>query len=227
MQRQSIKQGEQLLEQSLDLQRSATEAFMRNGLAAQRSAQEQGAQFAREFANSQLELFETSIDENEVLSGLEEQFEMFNESQNEAWDDFVSAYLKAIGQMSEQQKELVDHMTETFIDAQQDIERRTIAGVEDAEEAVETVQQQTEETVERVGESAEAAERQFEAQAESVSESLQALSGIGATYAERLVEHGIDSVEALAEANVEAIAEAADVSTTQAEEWIEAAESSA
>jgi polyhydroxyalkanoate synthase len=49
---------------------------------------------------------------------------------------------------------------------------------------------------------------------------LESVNGIGPTYAERLREAGIDGLAALATADPEAIAEAADVAVSRAEDWI-------
>ena len=75
MQRQSIKQTQQLFEQGLELQRNALEAFMHNGISAQRSAQKQGTELAQNLFNAQYEAFESTIDEDEIRSAIDEQFE--------------------------------------------------------------------------------------------------------------------------------------------------------
>ena len=52
---------------------------------------------------------------------------------------------------------------------------------------------------------------------------LESIDGIGPTYAERLRDAGIDGLAALAAADVEAVAEAADVPEDRAEDWIDQA----
>ena len=52
-------------------------------------------------------------------------------------------------------------------------------------------------------------------------ESVETLAGIGPTYAERLADAGLGTVDALGAADAETVAEAAEVSVTRAEEWLE------
>lgn len=54
-------------------------------------------------------------------------------------------------------------------------------------------------------------------------ESVDAIEGIGPVFAERLTEHGIGDIRALASANPDQVAEAAGVSTARAKTWIELA----
>lgn len=49
------------------------------------------------------------------------------------------------------------------------------------------------------------------------------IDGIGPTYAERLAKAGLGSVDALADASPDRVAEAAGVSTTRARNWIDVA----
>ncbi|AZH27152.1 hypothetical protein DU502_05255 [Haloplanus aerogenes] len=53
---------------------------------------------------------------------------------------------------------------------------------------------------------------------------LETVDGIGSTYAERLRRAGIRSIADLADASVDAVAAAADVSVDRATDWIERAE---
>lgn len=218
MQRQSTRQNQRFLELGLEIQRSAAQTFLRNGLAAQRSVQEQGIEFAREAADAQLEAFGA-----------------FEESGDEAWDDFEAEFLAAVDELGEQQRAVLAESVEAFLDANRNAERETVEGVQAASSAARTVRQQTE-AVSRTAqqsaedaadETAEAAEQQAELQAEVVDESLDnlvALEELGSTHADRLRERDIESTDDLAEADVAAVAAAADVSEAQAEAWIEAAQ---
>jgi len=67
---------------------------------------------------------------------------------------------------------------------------------------------------------AEADEADAETVDDSDTESVETLAGIGPTYAERLGDAGLGTVDALAAADAETIAEAANVSVTRAEEWL-------
>ncbi|MFC7010052.1 helix-hairpin-helix domain-containing protein [Halalkalicoccus sp. GCM10025704] len=75
MQRQSIKQTQQLFEQGLELQRNALETFLHNGISAQRSAQKQGTELLQQLLNAQFDAFESAVDEDEIRSAMDDQFE--------------------------------------------------------------------------------------------------------------------------------------------------------
>jgi polyhydroxyalkanoate synthase len=69
--------------------------------------------------------------------------------------------------------------------------------------------------------SGEAVEIEIEADRDDGTDLRSAIDGIGPTYAERLSEAGIDTVEQLSSAAVSTVAEAAGVSEKRAEGWIE------
>jgi polyhydroxyalkanoate synthase len=67
-----------------------------------------------------------------------------------------------------------------------------------------------------------------EAESESASGTealVDALAGVGPTYADRLVDAGFDTVEAIAEADREALSDATEAPTSRVEDWIEQARS--
>lgn len=257
MQRQSIRQGQKLFERSLDLQMNATEAFVRNSLAAQRSVQRQGTEFAQKLFDAQFDAMESAMDGDEFRSTMERQFEErsdlnqqllnaefeqgtefarhmmnaqfdavestldgdeydfreavdrqfdeFDETQNEAWDELEDDFVEAFENLGDQQKLMVAQSMAAFVDVQEEAEQQTVEGLHTAEAAI------------------EASERQAHEVAETAQMQLEEISGLGSTYADRLREQGIESHTQLAQATVETIAESADVSEEQAEEWIEAA----
>lgn len=265
-QRQSIKQSQQLFEQSLELQQNVIKTCLQNGISAQRSAQQQGTELAQSLFNAQLDAFQSALDAEEIKkeadqlfeqnaeqtqqlinaqydqgtaltqqlfdaqydafasalddeqfrAAVEDQFEEFDDIQSETWDEFESEFAASFEELTEQQKELVDQSVEAFLDAQSDAEQQTVEGVQQAEEVAQTAQQQTQEiAVEGVN------------SAESVDEPLESIEGLGEAYADRLREQGIESITHLAQANTGTIADAAEVSEDQAEEWIKAAQSQA
>jgi len=74
------------------------------------------------------------------------------------------------------------------------------------------------------GEANEAEETETEPEtAESSPDVQEAIDGVGPTYAERLRAAGFGTVAALADADPEPVAEAADVGVTRAEDWIDQA----
>jgi predicted flap endonuclease-1-like 5' DNA nuclease len=315
MQRETIKQTQQLFEQSLELQQNALEAFMHNGISAQRSAQKQATELVQQLANAQYDAIESAVDEDEIRAALDEQFEQnaqhtqrlmnaqfeqgaelfqqlfnaqldavesavddeeyrsamngqlydFEAAQDDAWDEFESGFVEAFDALNAQQQRVVAQSVEAFIDAHHDAERQTVEGVRQAEQAAETaqrqgqqvaetaqhqteqaartVQQQTQEVVETAAEGAEEiAEESADATEEIASESadvdidvededdgqeLESIEGLGPTYADRLRQYGIQSVEHLAQADGETVADAAQISEERAGEWITSAQSQA
>ncbi|WP_336364993.1 helix-hairpin-helix domain-containing protein [Halalkalicoccus salilacus] len=320
MQRQSIKQTQQLFEQGLELQRNALETFLHNGISAQRSAQRQGAELLQQLVNAQFDAFESAVDEDEIRSAADEQFEQnakytqqlinaqfeqgtellqqlanaqfdafesavdedeyrsamnsqfydFEAAQDDAWDEFESGFVEAFKALSDQQQRVVTQSVDAFLDAQKNAEQQTIEGVQQAENVAEgvqqqgqqvaetaqrqgeqvaqTVQQQTEEVVESAAEGAEeiaeesadaaedvaaesadvgAVESESESNDESEGQELESIEGLGATYADRLRSYGIESVEHLAQADSETVADAAEISKEHATEWVTSAQSQA
>jgi len=75
MQRESIKQTQQLFEKGLELQQNVLETFMYNGINAGRSAQTQGAELLQQLANAQLDAVESAVDEDRIRSAMNEQLE--------------------------------------------------------------------------------------------------------------------------------------------------------
>lgn len=200
LQRESIKQSQQLVEQGLDIQQNAAETTMRNGLAVQRAAQRRSADLARQLFDAQVEAVDSALDENEdtVRAAVDRQFEEFEEVQTEAWDEYEANMLDAIDDLSVQQKEVVAQSVGAFLEAQRETEQQTVEGVQ------------------RV-------EAQADTQTRAI-EQLEDLEGVGATYTERLRENGIESITDLARANAETVTDAADVTRDQADEWIQMAQ---
>lgn len=231
MQRQSTRSGQQLIERGLEIQQDAAETFARNGLAAQRAAQRQGVELAREATDAQVEAFRSAFGGGDVggASTVDARFEAVADAQDEAWDELESEFRAVLEDPSEQQRTVVAQSFEAFLDVHRDVERRTVAGLRQAEEAARTTQRGTgavarsaaESAGDAAGEAADAAEEG----AAAAEESIDALADLCGTYADRLSEGGYGSIDALAEANADAVAEAVDVSEAQAEEWIEAARS--
>jgi predicted flap endonuclease-1-like 5' DNA nuclease len=60
---------------------------------------------------------------------------------------------------------------------------------------------------------------------EAAEENLETIDGVGSTYAERLSQAGIETINDLANAQAEAVADAAAISENRATAWIEAAQS--
>ncbi|MFC6755952.1 MULTISPECIES: helix-hairpin-helix domain-containing protein [Haloarcula] len=75
MQRESIKQSQDLFQRGLELQQNAFEAFMYNGISAQRSTQRQTVDLLQGLFNAQLDAVESSLDDDEFRATLDRQFQ--------------------------------------------------------------------------------------------------------------------------------------------------------
>ncbi|WP_207587369.1 helix-hairpin-helix domain-containing protein [Halomontanus rarus] len=273
-QRSAQRQGAELTQQVTDAQLDAVEETVDDGEfreaidhqfaeRAQRTQKFLNAQFEhgtdlfQHLLRAQFDALESAVDGDEfdVRSSIDQQFEEFGQVQEEAWDEFEAEFLEMVDDLSDQQKVLLAESVDSFLDAQRETARRTVEGVEGAQEIVETVQQESQDvaetaqretegtaaeaaeaTVDAVTETGDVSERMAaettdaiedaaEAGAEATRENLQTLEGVGSTYAARLASIEIETVDDLADAHASVITEAAEISEEQAEAWIEAAQS--
>lgn len=190
----------------------------------------------RSTIDEQLDTLEDT--QSEAIETVESNMQSGTESLEDPFEGFVDA---------------LDEQMERLLAAHEDVEARTVEafdgyegsiedlrsefesqnqvareGVEAQLELFETQMAEMLRQLETVTETvAQVADTQVAAQVDAVdatSDSLEAINGLGPTYAERLLEVGIESIEALAEANADAVAEAADVTEKKAAEWIDAAQ---
>lgn len=223
MQRESINQGQRLFEQGLDLQQDAAETFLQNGLAVQRATQQQGVDLVRQLVYIQVDAAESVLDEAEsdVQAAIGQQFEEFLHTQADTWDALKADVLEAIEDLTERQEALFTQSVEAVIDAQQQAEQQTVEGIQ---QTGETIQMNGEPDVSGADHAGNSTQQQVVAQPDLEYERLEDIEGLGSTYADRLRDHGIESLTHLVEANPETIADAADVSESRAETWITAAQ---
>lgn len=241
MQRQSIKQTQQLLEQSLTLQQNTLEPFLHKDISAQHSTNfEQGAKLLQQLVNAQFDAAESRLTEDESRSAMNSQSSDFEVAQNQAQDEPEPGLVEAFNALSDQQKQVITQLIKTFLDTQQDIEQQTSQGVQQTEDAVQTTQQQPGETVQATEEAGETTAENGEditSDSEGANtdvdvdkregEELKSIDGIGETYANRLRSSGIESLGQLAQANSETVADVAEISEDRAKEWISSAQSQA
>lgn len=123
-------------------------------------------------------------------------------------------------------------------DVAEEEEAETVEEEGEAEEEVEETEEEdeAEEAVEEEDEADEAEEEVEDTEEEEEAEDTGAeeseestpvsdINGIGPTYSDRLTDVGIGTVAALAEADAETVADAAQVSESRAGDWIEQAQS--
>lgn len=225
MQRNTIKQSQDFLQQSLELQQNMFEAFMHSGISAQRSAQHQGVDFLKQLFDAQLDIFESALDNEALRESFNSQLEEFEATQQRAWDEFESELGDGFQDMTDQQKRLVARTVDAALTAQRTAQEDTVEPVRASEASPENVS----EAVETV---AETAQQQMAKDVRTTGdgmgdqgEKLETIEGLGETYADRLRSSGIQSIEHLADADTTTIAEAAEVNEDNAEEWISSARS--
>lgn len=188
LQRESIKQGQQLFEQSLDIQQNAAETFLHNSLSIQRAAQRQGTELSRQLFDAQLDAFESALDEGEVRGTIDRQFEEGTEltqellnAQFEQSADFVQQLANAqfgafesalddefdvraaldqqFDDLNETQQEAWDEFEREFSDAFDDLSDQQKKFVAQSVEAVLNAQRETEQqTLESVRQAEDVAE---------------------------------------------------------------------
>jgi predicted flap endonuclease-1-like 5' DNA nuclease len=197
MQRESIKQSQDILQQGLELQQNAAEAFVNNGISAQRSAQRQGVDFLQQLFNAQLDAVESALDDDEVRSTLNRQFqqnaeltqELINagfEQSAEVTQDLFNAQLDAVesslddeafrdafnsqfDDLERTQQRAWDEFESKFGEAFEDLSERQQELVAETVDAALAAQREVQEdTVERV--------RAAEAGTENVSEAAAAVA---------------------------------------------------
>ncbi len=278
MQRESLKQSQDLFQRGLELQQNAVEAFMYNGISAQRSAQrqtvdllqglfnaqldavessldddefratldrqfqrnaemtqelvnasfEQGAELTQELFNGQFDAVESALDDDEFRAALNGQFEDFEDTQRRAWNEFESEFGDTFADLSERQQELVAETVEVALSAQQEAEDDTVGAVRQSEAVAEDDHDVdaavAETTEEQLAKDVRATENgsQYDH-----GDRLEDIPGLGEPYADQLRDSGIQSVDELADADTEIVAEAADISEDHAYDWVSKAQSQA
>ncbi|MBX0302616.1 helix-hairpin-helix domain-containing protein [Haloarcula salinisoli] len=130
MQRESIKHTQGLLQQGLELQQNAFEAFMYNGISAQRSAQRQAVDLFQGLFNAQLDAVESSLDDDEFRSTLDRQFqqnaEMTQELMNASFEQGAELTQELFnGQLDALESALDDEAFREALDSQFDDFERT------------------------------------------------------------------------------------------------------
>lgn len=138
----------------------------------------------------------------------------------------VSEFSQSLHEQLERTQEIQDRLEEEF-------ERQT----QQAEQLLEKQAEQAEQFQQELEEEAERMQRQLQSQSPDASSGgaaagastdaeseLEHIEGLEATYAERLENAGINSIEDLVEADSQRVASVAEVSEDRAEQWIQQAE---
>lgn len=189
---------------------------------------------ARETVDDQLETLEAT--QTQAIDSIESNVLTGQESTEELLEEFVATLDRQFEAIRSAHEDIEDRTVETVDDLEDTLEELRTEFEAHGEEAAEsfssqlaafetqitTIQEQIEELT---ADLTERVDEQASDQLDAMSESIESISGLGPTYAERLQENGIESMKELADANVDLVAEVADVSTEQATTWIESARS--
>ncbi|MDF9744822.1 helix-hairpin-helix domain-containing protein [Natrinema salsiterrestre] len=183
----------------------------------------------------------------EFYDALEREVERDVESANELSEEFVDALDEQTDQLLEMTRSVEDQAVQNvdeFSGQLREQLERTQELQDQLEDRLEDQTGDVETLLERQAEQIEQFQQQLEEQAEAVTReipvqgtdephtkietdaehTLEAVEGIDADVREQLSEAGITTIQDLTRAGAENVAEAADISESQAEEWIEQAE---
>lgn len=159
------------------------------------------AETAENVADQTFDTAQVTMDATQEVT--EETVDALEDAAEDATDAAADAADEAADTTERAADEITDSASDAADDAEDDLER-TVGSVE---ETVESAADQFDTEVER-----------FRAELDSE------FDGLGETYADRIVDSGIESLDDLAEATAEDVAEAAQTSETQAQTWIDRAD---
>lgn len=166
-----------------------------------------------------------SIDElsEEFVDAMEEGTEQLLESSHTIEDQTV----ENVGELSTQLREQLEQTQEMQDELEDQLERQTgdvEQLLERQAEQIESFQQQLEEQAEQVQQQFDVREKEQTKIQTDPEHALEDIEGIGTTTRERLADAGIATVDDLTRSDPETVAEAAEVSTSRARDWIDQAE---
>lgn len=230
LQRHAIEQTQDLFTRSIETQRSVAADLV--DFEPARQANERSYELARTLVDSYFDtLASGSVTDDEQLdearAAVADQLDALEATQSEALAAVETNAREGNEAVDELVYAIVDSIDQQFdavLDAHAEVEDETVAALSEFEGSLTEFQEELETYSEQVAEQVEAG---IDAQVGVADQSLDAVDGLGATYAGRLQEQGIETLETLAEANTTLVAEAADVTEQVADEWITAAESAA
>lgn len=238
VQRSAIEQSQDAFEQTITAQQQFLESMMDVGTA--KRLNHRSFETAHAMVDAYFDALESAMPTDRT-TGLEDvrgtmvdQLETAETTQTETLDAFEASVedgMEITDETLDAFLAALDEQIEAMLEAHGDVETETLAAVEDFEASLEDLQAQVTEMQHQIedasSEVVDSTEEMVEVQVQATGDSLESLPGLGATYAERLREQGIETVRALTEANADVVAEAADVSVKQAEAWLDAAQSTA
>ncbi|ELZ19412.1 hypothetical protein C477_08758 [Haloterrigena salina JCM 13891] len=160
----------------------------------------------------------------EFVDAFEDGTEQFLELSRSVEEQTVQSVDELSSQLSEQlerTQELQDQLEEQLERQSDDVADLLDRQAEQIEQLQQQLEEQAEEVTQQLQDQQVSAETKIETDPEHT---LESVAGIDADVRERLADAGIATVDDLVRADAETVAEAADVSESDAEEWIDQAE---
>lgn len=145
MQRNAMRQTQEMMRRGVDMQKRMTESAMQTNLDVGQSAQRQGTELTRNWLDAYFRTFGQMAGQRnaeEVSQTLDDEFEQFTNAQEDAWNAFeesIEQAMAAYDDLTQSQKELIDRSFNSFYEMQ----RETGERVSDAAEEVERQAQES------------------------------------------------------------------------------------
>jgi gas vesicle protein len=156
MQRATIEQSQQALQQGVEFQRRLNQAFL-DSLDSQESVQRRGVEITQTALHNYLDLVEGSVPGmagtvREVREAVDEQYEFLLENHAEAFEGFEQSYSEgadAFDDLSADYLEVVDEQLEMVLEAHEQLEDQSVEAVEQLSQQVDELQDQIEQVQEQ------------------------------------------------------------------------------
>lgn len=215
-----VELNQRAVERGLEQQRAVGQ-LVRAGVEGVRATQEAGIEATRATAKATPVTDDGAVDElfNDIQTGHDALFEVYDSILESGLDarEIPPKTAEAAGVSGNAADETIDEANDEIEAAAQE---SVGAAAEGSAESAGVSGNAADEEVAEVADAKSSDDQLERFRAELEAE----FEGVGETYAERLTSAGLDTVSALATADPMEIAEAADVSESQAEEWIEEAD---
>jgi len=238
VQRTAIEQSRKAMTQTIEAQQQFAESMMDFDAAKQMNGR--GYEAAHTMVDAYFDAIEATVPAEQataledVRTTMLDQLDALEANQTEALETFEATVADATELTNEGLDAFLaalDEQIDAMLELHGDLETQTVETVDEFERNLEQLEAQVETLQDQLedasGAIADSTEEMVAVQVEATGESLESLPGLGATYATRLQEQGIESLQTLTDANADVVAEVADVSTEQAEAWIDAARTTA
>jgi DNA repair exonuclease SbcCD ATPase subunit len=157
LQRASIEQSQQALEQSVAFQQNVGQAFV-DSLDSQESAQRRGVELSQTLVHNYLDTVESTIpgaagSVDELRSAVDEQVEFLLENHEEAFEAFEGEFaegVEAYDELTDDYIAALDEQVSLLVEAHEELETQSVEAVEQMADQVEDLQDQVEEVQEQV-----------------------------------------------------------------------------